>query len=38
MIANPPERLAGLRFLFRLADLRFLFRLAGSRKCIKPKH
>ena len=30
-IANPPERLAGSRFLLHLAELRFLFRLADLR-------
>ena len=30
-IANPPERLAVLRFLLRLAVLRFLLRLAVLR-------
>ena len=31
-IANPPERLAVLRFLLRLAFLRFLLRLAGAAR------
>ena len=35
MIANPPERLADLRYLLRLADLRYLLRLADLRYILR---